>query len=61
MKWPPDVSNLEMAYGYDEFEKKFLIFCKHNNFKYEEISYLLCMMNTFCFLNNVDKKENNEN
>lgn len=51
IKWPPDNSNLENAIGYDEMQKIFIRFCKMNNFKYEEITYLLTMMNVFCFLN----------
>ena len=51
VKWPPDISNLEKSVGYDQFEDKFRKVCMTNNFKMEEIHYLLCMMNTFCFLN----------
>ena len=60
MKWPPDISNLENSHGFIEFEKIFSRFCKCNNFKLEEIQYLLCMMNTFCFLNKPKEKHGSE-
>ena len=55
MKWPPDISNLENSHGIEEFRIQFDKFCKTNNFKTEEIWYLYAMLNTFCYLNKVDK------
>ena len=52
MKWPPSMDSLTNSIDYqDIIEPKFIRYMKKNNFKYEEIQYILTMLNTFCFLN----------
>ena len=51
MKWPPDMFNIENSFGFKEIEKPLKRYMQYNNFKLEEIQYIFCIMNTFCFLN----------
>jgi len=45
------MENLIKSNGFKDFEKIFINYCKYNNFKLEEIQYLMTMMNTFVYLN----------
>lgn len=55
--WPPDLTHLQNAQGYDNFKKELEHFCLSNNFKSEDITYLYLVLNTFCLLNKPHLKD----
>lgn len=61
MKWPPSMDNLKNSVDFqDVIDAKFIRYMKKNNFKHEEIEYILSMLNTFCYINKPKIEENGQ-
>ena len=56
-KWPPKME-LDKSVGFNKIEMHLIRYMQINNFKYEEIDYILAMLNIFCFLNKPKLEEN---
>lgn len=51
IKWPPEQNYIKDSICFEQIEKPLIRYMKMNNFKQEEINYILYMMNSFVFLN----------